>query len=125
MTTLIIHAPAGQSRLGKRSFERTLRTRVGRGYAIWKRLREKCYKGCAVVVLSKDEERRAEGRLAKLVPTVKTDSGIQRYDVHMTDLREVRYRDEAVNRNGVNVLDSDPRIRKAELSTHRDCQRKE
>lgn len=104
MVTLIIHAPRAQSRAGKRSFHATLRRGVGDGYAIWKRLREMCYAGCAVVVLCKDEERRAQGRLVRLVPNTKTRSGIQRYDVHMKGLREVRYRPERLNRNGVAVL---------------------
>jgi hypothetical protein len=105
VATLVIHAPRQKSRAeGKKSFERTFATRKGRGYAIARNLYERCWPGCEVVLLSKDEGKRAEGRLVKLVPTVKADNGIQRYDVYIEKLRMVRYRPEALNRNGVAVL---------------------
>jgi hypothetical protein len=44
------------------------------------------------VLLSKDEELRAEGELVELVPKSKTGSGIQRYDVHMKNLKMVPYK---------------------------------
>ncbi len=55
-------------------------------------------------MLSKDELKRAEGELDKLVPTVKTRNGIQRYDVYIKNLRMVSYKPESLNRNGVAVI---------------------
>ena len=87
----------------KRSFEQTLATGIGRGYAIAHNLWLLCRPGCSVVLLSKDEGKRAEGTLLKLVPTEKAGNGIQRYDVHIDGLRPAPYQPEALNRNGVAV----------------------
>ena len=92
-------------RAGKRSFDETLKTRIGKGYAISKSLRQLCKGGCCLIILlSNDEKRRAEGTLSRLVPTKKALNGIQRYDVHMKGMREVRYKRERLNRNGIAVL---------------------
>ena len=56
------------------------------------------------MVLSKDEKRRAEGRLDQLVPNGRTKSGMQRYDVHITDLKLVDYKAERLGRTGVSVV---------------------
>jgi len=105
MVTLVVHAPEYMSRSqGKRSFQETVRHGVGEGYAIAKRLHARCVIGCKAVLLCKDAKKRAEGRLTKLVPTVKTDNGIQRYDVYMRGLRLVSYKPERLNRNGIAVL---------------------
>ena len=56
------------------------------------------------MLLSKDERKRAEGKLVRLVPTIKAGNGIQRYDVHVEGLRKVPYKPEDINRNGVAVL---------------------
>lgn len=41
--------------------------------------------------MDKDRERRAEGTLERLDPKEKVDNGVQRYDVHVTGLREVSW----------------------------------
>lgn len=105
MPTLVIHAPLSQvKRAGKKSFERTLKTGIGQGYAIARSLREHCKSNCRVVLLSKDEKKRAEGRLLRLVLTKKVGSGIQRYNVHTKAMKRVTYKPERLNRNGVAVL---------------------
>jgi hypothetical protein len=105
MATLIINAPREKvNAAGKKSFDSTLATGVGRGYAIPSTVVWRCAPGCMVVVLSKDEGKRAEGRLVRLVPTEKTDSGIQRYDVHIADLEKVPYKPKALGRTGVTVV---------------------
>ncbi len=57
-----------------------------------------------MVLLSKDEGLRAEGELTELVPRSKTGSGIQRYNVHIANLRMVPYKPERLNRNGIAVI---------------------
>ena len=105
MATLVIHAPSEKVQSEqKRSFESTVRLGVGDGYAIARDLRARITLGCRVVVLDKGGERRAEGTLVRLVATSKTGNGIQRYDVHMKDLKEVPYKPENLNRNGVAVI---------------------
>jgi hypothetical protein len=103
--TLVIHAPKEKVVTEqKRSFQRTLATGIGDEYAIYADLYPQICVGCRVVVLSKDERRRAEGTLVKLVPTCKTKNGIQRYDVYIKDLKEVNYKSERLNRCGVAVI---------------------
>jgi hypothetical protein len=103
--TLIIHAPKEKvDAEGHPSFARTLDSGVGEGYAISKADAARLGPGDAVVVLSKDERRRAEGRLEKLVPNGRTESGMQRYDVHIKDLKVVDYKPERLGRTGVSVV---------------------
>lgn len=104
MPQLIINAPKQMvNSEDKRSFEQSLATGIGSGYAIAYNLWLQCRPGCSVVLLSKDEGKRAEGTLAELVPTEKAGNGIQRYDVYIEGLRRVPYKSEALNRNGVAV----------------------
>jgi len=105
MATLVINAPKAKiKQTSAQSFETTLITGVGDGYAIWKRLAAQLDAGSGVVLLDKDQGKRAEGTLVQLVPIEKTGSGIQRYEVHMKNLRMVPYKSERLNRNGVAVI---------------------
>lgn len=105
MPALVINAPREQVDAGfKKSFDSTMRTGVGEGYAISRTLYDQCRPGMVVVLLSKDEGKRAEGRLIRLVPGEKAGNGIQRYDVHVEGLAMVKYKPEALNRNGVAVI---------------------
>jgi hypothetical protein len=107
MTTLVIHAPdARVKRTGAKSFEAVLADGIGKGYILSPREVSKLHPGCTVVLLRKDGlERRAEGRLVRPIPTIKTPRGKQRYDVHIKDLKEVyNYKPEKLNRFGVAVI---------------------
>jgi len=105
MATLIIHAPKERAVAeGKRSFDRTIRLGIGEAYAIPKAKAERLDRGDKVVVLSKDEKRRAEGRLVRLVRNSETESGMKSYDVHIEDLQEVPYMAEPLGRTGVSVI---------------------
>ncbi len=114
MPTLVINAPKATviSRDAK-SFEDTFSTGIGVGYAIYPSLLDKVYdslaekvrQGCPVVLLSKDEKKRAEGMLVGLKRTNKTLNGIWRYDVHMEGLKRVVYKSEKVNYCGVTVIE--------------------
>ena len=105
MTTLVIHAPSSKVvQESKRSFDKTLESRVGDEYAIYQNLLPRLSAGCRVVVLDKNQRKRAEGTLVKLEPRSKTENGIQRYDVHITDLKRVEYKPEALNRCGIAVF---------------------
>jgi hypothetical protein len=91
MLTLVINAPKAKAQEeNKRSFKSTFQSRVGDEYAIWSHWVPLLGPGCRVVLLSKDEELRAEGELVELVRKSKTGSGIQRYDVHIKNLKMSR-----------------------------------
>jgi hypothetical protein len=107
MSTLVIHAPNYQVILNnKKSFQKTLDDGIGKGYAINQRLLKQIHNGCPVILLSKDEKRRATGTLEELVVRNGdiTNNHIQRYNVHINDLCEVPYQSEELNRNGVAVI---------------------
>jgi hypothetical protein len=104
METLVLNAPSWrENEDGAKSFESMEASGRGDGYAIASTLVTRIAPGCPVVVLNKERSLRAEGTLLRLVPTSKTASGIQRYDVYMSGLRRVPYRPEALNRCGVAV----------------------
>ncbi len=104
MTTLVIHTPRWRVTAERvKSFDQTLTTRIGDGYAIPRAWADQCQPGCKVVVLSKDERKRAEGTLVKLDPVSQADNGMQRYDVHIRDLVMVTYAPESLYRTGVAV----------------------
>jgi hypothetical protein len=105
MSTLVINAPKAKViQESKQSFEATFASGVGDGYAIAKSLFGQVSTGSGVVLLDKDQEKRAEGTLVQLVPTEKTGNGIQRYNVHIRNLKMVPYKPESLNRNGVAVI---------------------
>lgn len=105
MAMLVINAPRWRvQQENAKSFERTFHSGVGDGYAISKNLFDQLSPGCGVVLLSKDQKLRAEGKLIRLVPTTKANNGIQRYDVYIENLTRVPYRPEHLNRNGVAVI---------------------
>jgi hypothetical protein len=105
MSTLVIHAPHQKvQEENKRSFRQTFESRIGDEYAIPSGLVAQLHPGCTVVLLSKDEEKRAEGKLVKLVPKSKTNNGIQRYDVYIDKLKMVPYKPEALLRTGIAVI---------------------
>jgi len=106
VTSLVIHAPEWKvQREGARSFEGVFASGIGDGYAIPQRLALMLYVGCDVVLLNKDKQKRAEGKLRELVPTSKTKTGMQRYDVHIENLVSVPFEDERLTETGVAVFD--------------------
>jgi len=105
MSTLVMNAPRAKSEQeNKQSFEATFESGIGDGYAISKGLFSRLSAGSGVVLLDKDQGKRAEVMLLQLVPTEKTGNGIQRYDVHVKNLKMVPYKPESLNRNGVTVI---------------------
>ena len=105
MTRLILHAPKRTTQADeKRSFDRIVATGIGEGYILSRRERELCYPGCQVVILSKDERRRAEGICVKIIPTYKANNYQQRYDIYISMINIVPYHNESLNRNGVAVI---------------------
>lgn len=111
MPTLVIHAPECQlGRDDTKSFCETFTTRIGRAYALNRKIFSQISPGCRVVLLCKDKKRRAEGQLVKLEPATKdgsllvTKNGIKRYDVHVENFEMIPYRPEALNRNGVAIV---------------------
>lgn len=111
MPALAIHAPDREADGGdKKSFEDTLRTGIGKAYALNKRVLHEISPGCVVILLCKDRKRRAEGRLLRIEPTMEggrpsfTGNHIARYDVHVEGFEQVDYKTEALNRNGVAVV---------------------
>ena len=106
MPSLVINAPQKQvDQNNKKSFGETLKSGLGEGYAINKKIFRRVHPGCIVVLLSKDLKRRGEGKLVRLIPTFKTKNYIQRYNVVIKNLKEVSYKPVALNRNGVAIID--------------------
>lgn len=106
LPTLVINAPHDKTKTeNKRSFASTLAQGIGEGYAINSKLQPLVKYGCKVILLCKDLKLRAEGTVVKLVPVEKAKNGIQRYDVHMRNLRTIEYAPERLGRTGVAVLD--------------------
>ncbi len=107
MPTLILHASYSQARYDlKPNFDQTMKTGKGTGYAINNALSQRLSPGDDVIVICKAEEKQAAGKIERLIPTVKTGGGVQRYDIIMLDLEEVPYTcgNVALNRNGVAIL---------------------
>jgi hypothetical protein len=107
MPTLVIHAPHSQVQQSqKQSFNQTVATGRGDGYAINSGLFGQLAPGDSVVVICKVHKKQAVGKLRELIPTEKTGTGMQRYDVVMTDLTLTPYTHEntRLNRNGVTVV---------------------
>ena len=104
MPTLVLNVPTWREEQdGARSFESTMATGIGEGFAIASTLVGHVRPGIPVIVLNKQRGLRAEGFVVRLQPTVKTGSGMQRYNVWMRDLEMKPYADEAVNRCGVGI----------------------
>lgn len=107
MPTLVIHAPHSQVQQNqKQSFNQTLATGRGDGYAISRGLFIQLSPGDDVVVICKVHQKQAAGEIKELIPTVKTGTGMQRYDVVMVNLKPVAYThgNTRLNRNGVTVI---------------------
>ena len=107
MCILVIHTPNHKvASSGARSFAQVMSSGIGDGYAIFKKDVNKWVKGSQVVVLRKDKNpKRAEGLLEKIVNTNKpTPQGIERYDIHIINLKEVAYKPEKLNRFGVGYI---------------------
>lgn len=106
LPTLVINAPHDKTETeNKRSFASTLALGIGQGYAINSKLHPLVKDGCKVILLCKDLKLRAEGTVIKLVPVEKAKNGMQRYDVHMSNLRTIEYAPERLGRTGVAVLE--------------------
>ncbi len=69
-----------------------------------RRERELCHPGYQVVILRKDERKRAEGGCVTIIPTSKAHTHQQRDDIHITTIAIVPYHDESLNRHGVAVI---------------------
>src|SRR5262249_14010430 len=80
MPTLVIHAPYSQVQQNdKKSFDETVSTGIGQGYAINRSLVQQLSPVDPVVVICKVHQKQAEGRIKQLRPTEKAGNGIQRY----------------------------------------------
>jgi hypothetical protein len=107
MSTLVIHAPHSEVQQNqKQSFDQTLATGRGDGYAISSGLFQQLSPGDDVVVIYKVHHKQAAGQIKDLIPTVKTGTGMQHYDVIMANLESVPFThgDTRLNRNGVAVI---------------------
>jgi hypothetical protein len=79
---------------------------IGDGYAISRSEYGQITPGCRVIVLDNETRRRAEGTLVKLEPDGWTNSGMQRYDVYMRDVSEIRYEPVGIrlNHRGIAIM---------------------
>jgi Swt1-like HEPN len=106
---LVIHAPTWKHLAeSAASFQHTLDSRVGQGYAIARTELEFIRPGCDVIVLDKGSKRRGDAKLARLEASgTWTSNHVQRYDVHLEQLTEVRYGDSQairLNHRGIALI---------------------
>ena len=105
MPTLVIHAPKDKAQPeSSRSFETIFMLGVGDGYAIPQKLVAQLSPGCGFVLLNKVSEKRAEGKLVKLVQTGNINNDVGIYEVHFENMRMVQYKTERLDKNGVGVI---------------------
>src|SRR5258707_140483 len=92
MATLVLHAPTWRTQSeSAKSFQQTIDSHVGEGYALAQSELDQLRPGCDVFVLDKARKRRANAKLARLHATgVWTANHIQRYDVPLRDVVEAR-----------------------------------
>lgn len=106
MATLVISASHARARKGGKTFEAILGDGLGPGYAISRNDVAKLVPGSPVVLVRQDRnERRAEGTLVMRPQYTgrNTPQGKRRYDVSIVNLKEVTFRPEQIDRNGVGV----------------------
>ncbi len=95
MRTLYLSARHGMTQQGigfYRDFQTILTTSVGPDYAIYSHLIVRIHPGDKVVLLDRDQQLCAEGQVASHpIPKNKAGNGVQRYDIHISDLHLVPY----------------------------------
>lgn len=93
MTTLYLNVPRDKvDGEGKKSYEDTLGSAIGSGYAIPMGQAMQCAAGSNVVLLCQATGQRAQGKIKALKLTgEKMGSGMVRYDIYMEDLAAVPY----------------------------------
>lgn len=107
MATLVIHAPHSQVQQNQRqSFNQTVENQRGDGYAISRRLFQQLSPGDDVIVICKEHQKQAAGKIKEFKKAGKTGTGMLRYDVIMANLKQVPYTygNIKLNRNGVAVI---------------------
>ena len=109
MTTLVIHAPTWRHRAESvKSFQQTVDSGVGEGYALARTELELLRPGCRVIVLDKGSKQRADARLIRLEPTgVWAGNGVQRYNIHLDQVRCVTYGESQsirLNHRGIAII---------------------
>src|SRR2546430_7418905 len=97
MATLVLHAPTWRTRSeSAKSFQQTIDSGIGEGYALAQTELDQLRTGCDVIVIDKGKKRRAHAKLARLEATgIWTANHVQRYNVHLRDVIEALYRDSA------------------------------
>jgi len=108
MPTLFLSAPKVKTQLGSsfyRTFDTIVKNGIGPDYGIAANLIASVHAGMPVVVFDRDQKRCAEGIIAGYAPTSKAGNGVQRYNVQINNLTEVRpYRNPPkVNHFGVAI----------------------
>ena len=92
MTTLYLNVPKDKvDGEGKKSYQDTLRSAIGSGYAIPMGQAEQCVPGSGVVLLCQATRQRAEGKIMELKPAEKAGNGMVRYDVYIENVAAVPY----------------------------------
>jgi hypothetical protein len=105
MPTLYLSAPKIRAQAGPfyRDFYTILQNRVGPDYAIHTQIAAQIRPGIHVVVFDRDRQLQAEGTVSGV--RRKPSNRIQRYDIDIPDLNQVRYTwPPPVNRCGVALV---------------------
>ena len=108
MPTLYLNVPKDKVDCeGKKSYEDTLKSAIGSGYAIPMSQALVCVPGSNVVLLCQATGQRAQGKIKELTPTGETTGrGMVRYDVLLEEVSAVAYSPAPANfwRTGVLVV---------------------
>lgn len=109
MSTLIINTPSGKVEETKQSFEKTIKSCVGVGFAMSRTTLLKALKCTKVHILDKDAKKMAVAEMvgitASLLP--KTSRGMVRYDIKFKKPSKCGYSKKVLlNRNGVGIKDA-------------------
>ena len=102
--TLVLHAPPSKFSGPGKTFEAMLSSGFAVGYILSDDAVAQLNPGCQVILLDKKSGKRAVGQLKELVEDKKAGNGHQRYNVYFENGKQVPYKPERLNRNGVALI---------------------
>jgi hypothetical protein len=107
MATLVLNAPKYQAKIhGKQSYQNTLNSCIGIGYALSSRIRTSVAEGDEVLLLDKNSQKAAKGKIVRIEATgVFTENKIQRFNIHIGGFVGCEYVNVSLNRNGVAIIE--------------------
>lgn len=107
MSTLIINTPSGKVEETKQSFEKTIKSCVGVGFAMSRATLFKALKCTRVNILDKDARKMAVAEMVGITASQLHKKGMARYDIKFKNPLRCGYSKKVLlNRNGVGIKDA-------------------